>query len=163
MHINIPIEELVGLMLEVFESGGQFSFLPRGTSMLPLLRQDIDTVTVKAPEAPSKGDIILYRRKNGKYVLHRIIGSDKNGFILCGDNQFVREHGITNESIIAVAERIDRGGTVLELSSPTLIYRLYRFFLPLRRFYCAVPRRMFYFLKKTIRKSGGHNISSETK
>ena len=60
----------------VLDSGGEFTVYPKGTSMLPLIRQGRDSVTLAKPSAPLKrGDIAFYLRDNGQYVLHRVVGT----------------------------------------------------------------------------------------
>ena len=62
------------LFLEQFQSGRSVRFSPRGISMLPMLRQEIDSVVLSAiPDRLEKYDLPLYRRDDGKYVLHRIL------------------------------------------------------------------------------------------
>lgn len=101
---QIPLAELWPLMKEQIDSGKTVVFSPKGTSMLPLIRQNVDKVVLaKAPKSLKKYDLPLYLRENGQFVLHRVVGIDKNGYIMCGDNQFEREYGIQNEQILAIA------------------------------------------------------------
>ena len=63
-----------------------------GVSMYPMLRNRRDTIIVKPPTAPlKKYDVPLYRREDD-YVLHRIIGKDDRGYIICGDNCINKEY-----------------------------------------------------------------------
>jgi hypothetical protein len=68
-----------------------------------------------------KFDVILYRRANGNYVLHRVVGFDGDGYILMGDNQFQPEHGIGDDAVIAVVSKIRRRGRLIDVKAP--IYR----------------------------------------
>lgn len=67
---------------------------PVGVSMLPLLRPNRDVVILENNLKPEIYDVVLYKRDNGKYILHRIIDVDSNGYVMCGDNQFIKELGI---------------------------------------------------------------------
>ena len=67
---EFSMEEMYPLLREVIDSGGEFRLYPRGTSMLPLIRQGKDSVALVRPEALSRHDICLYRRGNGQFVLH---------------------------------------------------------------------------------------------
>lgn len=97
-------------MKEQIDCGKTVVFSPKGTSMLPLIRQGIDRVVLKkAPEKLKKYDLPLYLRKSGQFVLHRVVGMDKDGYIMCGDNQFQHEHGIKQEQILAIADGIYKG------------------------------------------------------
>lgn len=107
---NISLEELWPLMAEQIAEGKSVRFGPKGISMLPLVRQFQDTVVIKkAPEKLKKYDIPLYRRDNGQFVLHRVVGENADGYIMCGDNQCVYEYGITDKHILALAEGLYRG------------------------------------------------------
>ena len=58
-----------------------------GTSMMPLLDQQTDTVRlVKAPERLKKYDVPLYRRPDGELVLHRIVKVCADYYVIRGDN-----------------------------------------------------------------------------
>ena len=106
------LEDALPLMEAAFAAGAPFRFFQRGTSMLPMLRQGVDSVQLVSPSVrmPQKGEVILYHRKNGQFILHRAIGIDKNGdFIACGDNQGIPEKGIAKDSIIAVLDGFYRG------------------------------------------------------
>ena len=120
----IYIAEYDGLIREVLASGGEFRLYPHGTSMLPLLRQGIDSVALrKLDRPPRKFDILFYQRSDGSYILHRVKAVTPNGLILWGDNQSMLEYGITEKNIIGYAARIFRGEKELDCHSFT--YRVY--------------------------------------
>lgn len=102
-QINVALDDIMPLMKEQLSVGGSVTFGPKGTSMLPLIRQNIDSVVISPVSgALKKYDVPLYQRDDGHYVLHRIVGVGKNGYVMCGDNQFSRERGITDKQIIGV-------------------------------------------------------------
>ncbi len=110
----------------VLDSGGEFRLYPRGTSMLPLLRQGIDSVVLVKPNKNlKKGDIPFYIRSDGKYVLHRIVKARNDCYTLCGDNQTALEEGITDENIIGVVSKIYRGNKVITTNN--IPYKIYLF------------------------------------
>ncbi|MBQ3038125.1 MAG: hypothetical protein IJD30_02985, partial [Clostridia bacterium] len=43
-------------------------------------------------------------------VLHRVVGENKDGYILCGDNQYEYEYGIKDDMIIAKMSGYYRDG-----------------------------------------------------
>lgn len=58
-HTTHSLEQMSDAMKSVFDSGGEFRFYPRGTSMLPLIRQGLDSIAlVAAPAMPRKRDKI---------------------------------------------------------------------------------------------------------
>ena len=71
---RFKIADYAEAIREVLGSGGEFTLYPRGTSMLPLIVQDRDSVTLTKAERFVVGDIAFYQRPGGEYVLHRIIG-----------------------------------------------------------------------------------------
>lgn len=93
----------------IIEEQGFFICTPVGTSMNPMLYERKDTVKLVKAEDIKKYDVILYQRKNGSFVLHRVVGKNKKGYILCGDNQFIKEYGITDDMIIGKMEGFYKG------------------------------------------------------
>lgn len=90
---------------EIIEEKGFYIGTTMGTSMMPMIRQGIDTIKlVKPRDRCKKYDVILFKREDGKYVLHRIVGVKKNSYDLCGDNQYIIEHGITDDMIIGILD-----------------------------------------------------------
>lgn len=130
----------------VLDSGGEFVIYPKGTSMLPLIRQGRDSVTLAKPSAPLKsGDIAFYLRDNGQYVLHRVVGVEGGLYIMCGDNQLALEKGIEPRQIIGLAVGICRDGKFVQ---DRLSYKLYKALW--RSFFL---RRVFFKLRKIFAES----------
>lgn len=82
-----------------------------GNSMIPLFRHGRDQVTLRGVqgETLNKYDMILYRRPNGGYVLHRIVGVKEEGYVLRGDAQLWDEYPVPREWVIARVEEFRRG------------------------------------------------------
>ena len=138
------LADYAGTIREVMDSGGEFTLYPRGTSMLPLIVQGRDSVTLVKAEEFRAGDIAFYQRENGQYVLHRVIAADGETCTVCGDNQLAPEYGVKPEQIIAKAAYITRKGS--KITPRSLPYRLYvllwrSFFI--RRVYFKL-RRVFH-------------------
>ena len=132
---QVPLEALMSLIRETLEAGKSVQFSPKGTSMLPMLRQGVDSVTLSPlPEQLSKYDIPLYQRDSGQYVLHRIVKAGET-FTCMGDNQFTPESGIRREQMIALVTAFHRGEKEYVVSSlPYGIYcRLWHYSRPARR------------------------------
>ena len=107
---KVSLEELWPVMEEQILAGKMVCFGPKGTSMMPLIRQNVDSIVLaRAPEKLKKYDLPLFRRDDGHFVLHRVVGQDKNGYVMCGDNQIIYEHGITPKHILAIAVGMYRG------------------------------------------------------
>ena len=104
----LNLEELYPIIEEVISSGGEFRLYPRGISMLPLLRQGSDSVVLVSLDTVAKNDMILYRRNDGQFVLHRVIKIEGDEYVMCGDNQTFLEYGIKRENLLAKVNAIYR-------------------------------------------------------
>lgn len=103
MSADFSYKDLEPIILNKLSHGGKVRIMPKGTSMLPMIRQGIDAVELTKPQGRlKKYDIPFYKRKTGQFVLHRIVKVRKNDYVLCGDNQTEREYGITDDMIFAV-------------------------------------------------------------
>lgn len=113
----MPMEHLAQL-LQVQLEQGVAPLRVVGTSMSPTFRSNKDTVYLKKVDSPlAKGDVILYLRENGQYVLHRIIAVKNDVLILCGDNQFAPER-LKPSQVIARVEGFQRKGKDYSVSHP---------------------------------------------
>ena len=119
----VQFEQLMPIIREQLEAGRTVRFNPRGTSMLPMLRQGIDSVVLSPlPERLKKYDLPLYQRDNGQYVLHRIVEAGET-YTCLGDNQFVLEPGGRHDQMIALVTSFTRGKKEHSVAEP--VYRLY--------------------------------------
>ena len=93
-----------------------------GTSMLPLLRENSDMVVLESigVRRLQKYDAVLYRRGE-KLILHRIVGVRDQGYVICGDHQWRREFGVTEEQIFGIMTAVIREGREIT----DLKYKLY--------------------------------------
>ena len=121
--IETTLEQLLPQMQECLACGGTFCFKPGGISMLPLIRPNRDVVEVAAlPERLKKYDLPLYRRKNGKFVLHRIVKVGQT-YTCVGDGQFQEECNIEHDQMLAIVTAIIRDGKRISVQNP--VYRMY--------------------------------------
>lgn len=149
---QISLAELWPVMKEQLEQGKTVEFLPNGTSMLPLIRQKRDRIVLKkAPKQLKKYDLPLYLRNNGQFVLHRVVDIDKNGYVMCGDNQFQREYGIKDEQILAIACGIYRDDEYLSFDDKKYVNyckkqvtkkRIYGAYMRIRNFAGSIKRKI---------------------
>lgn len=112
------------LIEQYIEENGEFIATPVGTSMWPLLRNRRDTVhLVKYDGKLKKYDLPIYKRANGEQVMHRCIDIRPDGYVMCGDNQTMKEFGVQDEQIIAVAKGIYKDEKYF--SCDAFLYRVY--------------------------------------
>ncbi len=143
------MEVLMPLIRERLVAGQSVRFYPRGVSMLPMLRQDIDSVVI-SPVAKRlrKYDIALYQRENGKYVLHRIIQAGET-YTCIGDNQFDSELGVTHSQMLAVVTGFYRRERFWRVTNPG--YRGYCFLWHNTRLLRKLYRRGMGWLRRKLR------------
>ena len=107
-----------------------------GYSMWPMLKNRRDRVIIHAYELgsfPKKNDLILYIRRDGKYVLHRALWVDNECCITRGDNTFYLEE-VKNEQILGRVTEFyckDRHHTVDSGFYKTYVW-IWRIIFPLR-------------------------------
>ncbi len=105
MNKKVPLCELAPIIEEKLHDGGSVTLNITGTSMLPLLVEGRDSVClVRKTGKLKKYDLPLYRRADGSFVLHRVIGVRRGGYVMCGDNQYIKEYPISDGQIIGVTE-----------------------------------------------------------
>ncbi len=140
------LADAIEVIEEVLASGGEFRMYPKGTSMLPLIVQTRDSVVLKRnfEDGAKKHDIAFYRRRNGQFVLHRVMDICEDGtYTMCGDNQTELEKGIEKEQIIAYVAGLYRKDRYVEISGRA--YRTYVFL------WCKMPVRKMCFLFRRIK------------
>lgn len=146
---QISLDEAMPLFQEQFARGQSVQFSPRGTSMLPMLREGKDSVVLSPlSERLKKYDLPLYRRADGQYVLHRVVAAGET-YTCVGDNQFVLEHGIEHGQLIAVVTAFTRAGRRWSTMHPAYRFycRFWHFTRPVRRVWRMAKGMMRRILK----------------
>lgn len=109
---------------DVIERDGRLVYTNVGDSMRPLIRQDRDILIIEKPQGRlKKYDVPLYKRDSGQYVLHRVLKVRDSDYVICGDNRYSKEYGITDRHIIGVLTAVVRDGKEIPITD--LRYRLY--------------------------------------
>ena len=117
--VFVGIDDIAAIIKEQIALGQSVEMPPRGRSMLPTIREGRDSVILSPKTGKlKKYDIPFYRRHDGTYVLHRVVGFDGEGYILSGDNQFILERGIGDDDVIAVVTGIRRRGRLIDVHNP---------------------------------------------
>ncbi len=122
---QLPMSEMSPLIVGLINEGHDVSIIVTGNSMKPMLRHLKDTVTLTKcdPQALKKGDIPLYLRENGQYVLHRIMKAHPDCYDISGDNQWELEKGVKPSQILCKVKSFTRSGK--QHSTEELTYRVY--------------------------------------
>lgn len=156
--LKAMLDDVMQIIAEKLEAGGSVTFNPKGTSMLPMLRDGDDTVVLSKPKGRLHlFDLPLYRRKDGSYVLHRVVNFGSDGsYTMCGDNQFAVEKGITDDDVIGVVTAFYRKGKPYTVDS--MKYRAYLEFMfyskPLRKVIASTVSRSKNAFSKLKTKKG---------
>lgn len=155
MNNEFSLDDLFPVMEEVLNSGGEFKIVSGGTSMLPLLEDKKDIIVlIKNPSSLKKGDVPLYKREDGTYVLHRVTKSKNGVYTLRGDNHTKSEYPVYNNQIIAVLKACIKDGKRIECTD--FKYRIYTFyilyFFPLRYIINSIKILLLKIKHKIIKK-----------
>lgn len=96
-----------------------------GTSMQPLLHQGETRVVLEPLSGqPQKGDVLLYRRPTGEYVLHRVVRVTNGVCYLRGDHCYEPPEPVEPGQLLGVAQAvIRRDGSSFPATAP--LYRFY--------------------------------------
>lgn len=129
---------------------GHSFFQTVGDSMEPLLHNRCSTVVIeKKKDRLKRYDVALYRRPDGKYILHRVLRVTKHGYIIRGDNRIWRET-VPEEWVLGVMVGFyaaEADGFTRSTQENTRLYwkkyRLRRWFIWLRSLPGRLKRKLF--------------------
>jgi len=145
--MDFKLSEYESTIRMVLDSGGEFRLYPKGTSMLPLLKEGRDSVVlIKTDKFIRPWNIVFYKRDDGAYVLHRIVKADREAglFDMCGDNHLTIEHGIRRDQIIGVVKKIYIGDTYV--GPKNVLYKAY-----VNCWKSVFVRKVFYKMRHIIK------------
>ena len=109
---------------EQLRKNGKLIYTNRGNSMMPLIKEGRDLLIIEPVYGRlKKYDVPLYRRDSGQYVLHRILKVRAHDYVICGDNRYTKETGITDRHILGVLTGMIRNGKTVSVTDRK--YRLY--------------------------------------
>jgi len=96
----------------LLEQGKTVQFTPIGTSMQPLFAPERDQAIVEPVDERKlkRGDVVLYRRKQGILVLHRIWRVKPEGYYMVGDNQREIEGPLERQQVKGIMVAMVRKG-----------------------------------------------------
>lgn len=133
---------------KAFIEKGEIAACTSGTSMYPMLRHRKDTVIIKKPDRDfKKHDVVLYRARSGKLILHRIIKIRPDCLVIRGDNLFNLEY-IEKERIIGVLKEFYRNGKYYSCEAS----RKYRVYIILNRISYPARRLWRRYLRPVLSK-----------
>ena len=103
---------LVELLRAVLGKGAPFRFRARGSSMSPSIRDgDVVTVSSLSGISPCPGDVVAFAHPgSGKLVVHRVVGKNKNSYLIKGDSVSEVDGFIPEASILGYVGKVERDG-----------------------------------------------------
>lgn len=120
MEHNIKVldpEQLIPPLLALLDETQPVPLIISGNSMSPFLVHGRDTVYLsKITQPPKRGDMILYRRDSGAYILHRVYRVSDT-YTMVGDAQTQLEPGIRLDQMLAIVTAVRRKGKLLKKGS----------------------------------------------
>lgn len=151
---SVSSVQLFPLIIEQLEQGRRVQFTVSGSSMMPWIVSNRDSVELTAVDDSElkAGDIVLFCPFKDKYVLHRIIKARPCGFLTAGDGNLYPDGWTPRGSVIAKAVCIYRKGKKIDCGSRRwkLIFRIWMLGLPVRKYLLAFVG----YLARLKRKSG---------
>ena len=94
-RLTVTMSGMAPVIQEIIAAGGTAEITVMGNSMFPMLKHGVSRVKLAAPpESLRAGDLPFYRRRNGAFILHRVIKVRGDEYLMCGDNQYILERGI---------------------------------------------------------------------
>lgn len=109
-EVKIKTMNIFPLITELLEKGQSTKITVSGDSMYPFLRDGIDSVELSKGrfEDLKRGDIAMFRRRDGAYVMHRIYKRNNGNIFIVGDAQKWIEGPLQKDQFIAVVNHIWR-------------------------------------------------------
>ena len=135
--VVLPNDVMLGEVSQLLHEGREVVMTPKGNSMRPFIRGQVDSVRLQRPEELKVGDIALARH-DGRYVLHRIIKIDGNQVTMMGDG---------NLQGVEQIQKSDITGVVVEIITPEGKRRkpsngwIWRKLLPFRKYLLKIYRK----------------------
>ena len=93
---------------DILEKEGELFFTNVGFSMYPLIKEREDILHIRKSDTYKRGDIILYKTNNGKYVLHRILKIKGNIIITAGDYNYFKDSPVSRDSVLGTLVSIKK-------------------------------------------------------
>ncbi len=152
---ELNARQIARIVAALGTDGALCPLVVKGVSMVPTLREGIDTVYLRAvgpDDRVRRGDIAFFWR-DGHVVLHRVVGTGgaPGTLRMNGDGQLWCEE-IARSQVFAVVERVKRGRRVLPVRSGVLRVwgELWMRALPVRGLLWRFPRPV----KRAVRAVG---------
>jgi hypothetical protein len=150
--IEISIDEWSNLIKEGATPLVRISL--NGVSMQPLIRRQRDIVTIVPLFRELKiGDIVLFQRADGAYVVHRLQKKFTDSVQTLGDNCSFADSPISIHSVLGIITHVSRGKHTIHVDTPfaRFLGRMWMCFRPIRN----IAKFCFRKLRRFVKLLGG--------
>ncbi len=117
---SYSMSDLFPIIEELINMDRQVVITARGNSMRPILRDRTDRLILSKPcDKVEIGDVLLYEKPDGVFVLHRVVSAEEDGtYTFMGDCQNNKDVGVTPDMIRAKLVGFFRSGKEISVESP---------------------------------------------
>jgi len=143
---TVPTRELFNTIEQMLLDGHDVKFTVVGNSMWPLLRNRKDQVVLRKVNAKElkKGDIVLYKPDDGRYILHRITKVRNGKLRTTGDNNCFHDGEFSDECVLGKAVSLIRNECQIDCTKiwVRLFGRVWSWLYPVRPLLLRVVRKL---------------------
>lgn len=142
--VTVPNDIFLPEVARMVADGMSVTLRGKGNSMFPFIKGGRDSVVLQKAASLRKGDIVLAKTTDERFVLHRIIGIEEDHITLMGDGNLIGTEQSTKKDVLAKAVKIIRNGCYIDIDDikeqrkAVLWYKL----RPMRRWLLAIYRRV---------------------
>lgn len=132
----LPNDLLLSQLADILAQGKDVKLSVKGNSMLPFIRDEIDSVLLRKVDELKVGDIVLAATPERHWLLHRIWEIQGDAFILMGDGNLSQYEMVFRPNIAGKVLKIIRGNSNKTIDCDSESHqrkaRLWRRLLPYR-------------------------------
>jgi signal peptidase I len=112
----IPNSQFSSLMEDIIKRGKEFRFRASGHSMAPFINNhDVLTFSTVNSKPIDLGDVIAFlHQKNNNLIVHRVVASKADSYLIKGDNSARKDGWIKRDQIIGKVIKVERDGKAVK-------------------------------------------------
>lgn len=135
---KVENEPYLSALRDIVSQGNEVRLNVRGLSMMPFLFDGRDSVIISYIDSElKKGDIVIYQRLDGTFIMHRICRTDRKNkqYYLVGDAQSTVEGPIGKAQIFGRITKVCRNGKWISQKNPVWFFykKIWMIFRPFRQ------------------------------
>ena len=137
--ITVDTEVLMEGIAMYINEGKEVLMTPKGSSMLPFIKGDRDSVVLTKPSKPFEvGDIVL-AKVGQRYIMHRIFAVEGDSLTLMGDGNVCGTESCHTSDVIGLVTEIRKENGKIVKPGKGALWRSLR---PIRRYILAIYKRV---------------------